>query len=190
MEHGEIVGGHRIVERHQDALDQHFLDEGARHVQRASRRCGYAAPAAIAHDRPRSGGMCAQEPSDSAPSIGDDSTGSSTRCDGTDPSPGSCFSDKSKRLAPSAAISIELAWAVVSEPVVCRDLAFTACGFPRRLRLDRQRVDGAGEFRRQRRINHAVALDPALPFEGRRHNINPEMRLAARPVAGVALMQM
>ena len=56
--------------------------------------------------------------------------------------------------------------------------------------LDRQRVHGAGEFRRQRRINHAVALDPALPFEGGRHNINPEMRLAARPVAGMALMQM
>ena len=46
------------------------------------------------------------------------------------------------------------------------------------------------EFRRQRRIDHAVAFDPALPFERRRHNINPEMRLAARPVAGMALMQM
>ena len=65
-----------------------------------------------------------------------------------------------------------------------------APGFPRGLCLDRQRVHGACEFRRQRRINHAVALDPALPFEGRRHNIDPEMRLAARPVAGVALMQM
>ena len=60
----------------------------------------------------------------------------------------------------------------------------------RRLRLDRQRVDGAGEFRRQHRIYHAVAFDPALPFEGRRHDIDPEMRLAARPVAGMALMQM
>ena len=36
----------------------------------------------------------------------------------------------------------------------------------------------------------AVAFDPALPFEGRRHNIQPEVRLAARPVAGMALMQM
>jgi hypothetical protein len=49
---------------------------------------------------------------------------------------------------------------------------------------------GAREFRSQRRVNHAVALDPALPFEGWRHNIDPEMRPAARPVAGVALMQM
>ena len=39
-------------------------------------------------------------------------------------------------------------------------------------------------------IDHAVAFDPALPLERRRHNIDPEMRLAARPVAGVALMQM
>jgi hypothetical protein len=63
-------------------------------------------------------------------------------------------------------------------------------GFPRRLCLDRQRMDGIGEFRSQNRIYHAVAFDPALPFERRRHDIDPEMRLAARPVAGVALMQM
>jgi hypothetical protein len=35
-----------------------------------------------------------------------------------------------------------------------------------------------------------MALDPALPFEGRRYDIDPEMRLAARPVARMALMQM
>jgi hypothetical protein len=51
-------------------------------------------------------------------------------------------------------------------------------------------MDGACEFRRQRRINHAVAFDPALPFEGFRHNIQPEVRLAARPVAGMAFMKM
>ena len=66
----------------------------------------------------------------------------------------------------------------------------SAAGFPRRLRFYRQRMHGAGEFRRQRHIYHAVAFDPALPLERRRHNIDPEMRLAARPVAGVALMQM
>ena len=43
---------------------------------------------------------------------------------------------------------------------------------------------------RQNRINHAMAFDPALPFEGLRHDIDPEMRLAARPVAGMAFMQM
>ena len=59
-----------------------------------------------------------------------------------------------------------------------------------RLRLDRQRVDGALEFRLQCRVYHSMAFNPSLPFEGRRHNIDPEMRLAALPVAGVALMQM
>ena len=44
-------------------------------------------------------------------------------------------------------------------------------------------MDGAFEFRRKRCIYHAVALDPALPFEGRRYDIDPEMRLAAGPVA-------
>ena len=44
------------------------------------------------------------------------------------------------------------------------------------------------QFRRQRRIYHAVALDPGLPFEGWRHDIDPEMRLAARPVTGMAFV--
>jgi hypothetical protein len=35
-----------------------------------------------------------------------------------------------------------------------------------------------------------MTLDPALPLEGLRHNIHPEVRIAARPVAGMALMQM
>jgi len=65
-----------------------------------------------------------------------------------------------------------------------------AGGFSRRLCLDRERVNGALEFRRKRRIYHTMALDPALPFEGRRYDIDPEMRLAARPVARMALMQM
>jgi hypothetical protein len=63
-------------------------------------------------------------------------------------------------------------------------------GFPRRLGLDRQRVDTSRQFPRQNRINQAVALDPALPFEGLRYDIDPEMRLAARPVTGMAFMQM
>src|SRR5438094_10368862 len=66
----------------------------------------------------------------------------------------------------------------------------SALALVRRLRLDRERMDGALEFRCKRRIYHAMALDPALPFEGRRYDIYPEMRLAARPVAGMALMQM
>ena len=56
--------------------------------------------------------------------------------------------------------------------------------------MDRQRVHGAGEFRRQCRVNHAMTFDPALPFEGRRHDIDPEMRFAARMVTRMAFMQM
>ena len=61
---------------------------------------------------------------------------------------------------------------------------------PRRLGMDRQRMHGAFEFRRERCVNHAVALDPGLPFEGRRYNINPEMRLTAGSVTSMTLMQM
>jgi len=56
--------------------------------------------------------------------------------------------------------------------------------------MNRKRVYGTSELPRKRRIYHAVTLDPALPLEGLRHNINTEVRLAAWPVAGMALMQM
>ena len=62
--------------------------------------------------------------------------------------------------------------------------------FAGRLCVKRERMHGTREFARQCRIYHAMALDPALPLEGLRHNIHSEMRLAARPVAGMALMQM
>ena len=52
------------------------------------------------------------------------------------------------------------------------------------------RVHAACEFRGQGSINHAVALDPALPFEGIRHDIDAKVRLATRAVAGMAFMQM
>jgi hypothetical protein len=69
-------------------------------------------------------------------------------------------------------------------------LRIAALSFARDLRLDRQRMDASGEFRGKRDIYHAMALDPALPFEGVRHNIDPEMRLAAGSVARMALMKM
>jgi hypothetical protein len=52
-------------------------------------------------------------------------------------------------------------------------------------------VNGEGmhaalELRRKGFVHHAMALDPALPLEGVRHNINPVMSLAAFPVAGVS----
>jgi hypothetical protein len=75
-------------------------------------------------------------------------------------------------------------------PIFVPQTKLPAGGFFRRLRLDGERMNGALEFRFKRRIYHAVAFDPALPFEGRRHNIHSEVRLAAGPVAGMAFMQM
>ena len=51
--------------------------------------------------------------------------------------------------------------------------------FTRRRSVNRERVDAACEFSDQRFVNHAVALEPALPAERLRHNIYPEMSLPA-----------
>ena len=51
-------------------------------------------------------------------------------------------------------------------------------------------MHGTLEFAGQCRIYHAVALDSALPFEGIRHNMHTEVRLAAGPMPGMAFMQM
>ena len=56
--------------------------------------------------------------------------------------------------------------------------------------MDGKRVDAALKFVRQRRIDHAMAFEPALPAEGLRHDIKPEMSLAAWPMPGMAFMQM
>jgi hypothetical protein len=56
--------------------------------------------------------------------------------------------------------------------------------------VDRKRVDASLQFVGQRSIYHAVALDPALPYECIRHDIEPEMSLTARPVAGVTFVEM
>ena len=52
--------------------------------------------------------------------------------------------------------------------------------------MDDERMHAAGEFRRQRGIYHAVAVDPALPPEGLRHNINAVMRFTFGPMPGMA----
>ena len=60
----------------------------------------------------------------------------------------------------------------------------------RRGRVDRQRVYAARKFVCQRSVDHAVAFETALPAEGFRHDIEPEVALAARPMAGVTFMPM
>jgi hypothetical protein len=54
--------------------------------------------------------------------------------------------------------------------------------------MDGERVDAFGELARQRLVDDAMALDPALPFEDLSHDIDPEMGLAAWPVPGMTLM--
>jgi hypothetical protein len=56
--------------------------------------------------------------------------------------------------------------------------------------MDGKRMHRSRKFRGKGSINHTVAFDPALSFEGRRHNMYSEMCLAAGPMAGMALMQM
>lgn len=51
--------------------------------------------------------------------------------------------------------------------------------FARCRSVNRERVDAACEFSDKRFVDHAVALEPALPAERLRHNIYPEMSLAA-----------
>ena len=59
-----------------------------------------------------------------------------------------------------------------------------------RARMDRERVHAATKRVGQRRIDHAVSFEAALSAKGVRHDVDSEMRLAARPVSGVALVMM
>jgi hypothetical protein len=45
--------------------------------------------------------------------------------------------------------------------------------------MDGERVDAAFELTDKCFVDHAVALDPALPAERLRHNMHPEMSLPA-----------
>ena len=56
--------------------------------------------------------------------------------------------------------------------------------------MDGERMDAAFQLACQGRIDHAVAFEPALPAKGCRHDIEPVMGFAARPMPGMAFMQM
>jgi hypothetical protein len=70
------------------------------------------------------------------------------------------------------------------------DAALELAAFPRRCGVDGERMHAAGELGSERRVDHAMAFEPALSAKGFRHNIESEMRLAAGPVSGMALMAM
>jgi hypothetical protein len=52
--------------------------------------------------------------------------------------------------------------------------------------MDSERVDAAFELTDKCCVDHAVALEPALPAEHLRHNIHPEMSLPALPMPGMS----
>jgi hypothetical protein len=54
--------------------------------------------------------------------------------------------------------------------------------------LDGEGVHAACQLTRKNPVNHAVAFEPGLIFEGLRHDIDPEMSLPARPVPGMAFV--
>jgi hypothetical protein len=60
---------------------------------------------------------------------------------------------------------------------------------PRRSRMDRECVDTGLELAGKRRVDHAVALKPALPLEHLGHDMNSEMRLLAGPMSGMPDMK-
>ena len=51
--------------------------------------------------------------------------------------------------------------------------------------MDGERVDAALELAAKRFVDHAVSLEPALPAERLRHDIDSEMSFSARPVSGM-----
>ena len=79
-----------------------------------------------------------------------------------------------------------------AEAYPVRGLQKNLCGYAPSpgARVDRQRVHLARKLVRQRRVDHAMALEPALSAEGVRHDIEAEMGLTARPVAGMAFVAM
>jgi hypothetical protein len=54
--------------------------------------------------------------------------------------------------------------------------------------VDGKRMHAVGKLGGKCGINQAMALEPALPGEGLRHDIHPEMRFPAGTMAGVALV--
>ncbi len=56
--------------------------------------------------------------------------------------------------------------------------------------MDGERMHAAGKLARKRRVDHAMTFEPALSAKRLGHDIKTEMRLAARPMSGVALMAM
>ena len=56
--------------------------------------------------------------------------------------------------------------------------------------MNGKRMNAAPKLVDKCRVDHAVAFKPGLPAERLRYNIKAEVRLAARPMPGMSLVQM
>jgi hypothetical protein len=54
--------------------------------------------------------------------------------------------------------------------------------------VNSERVHAAGKLAGERRVDHAMAFEPALSAEGFRHDIESEVSLATGPMSGVAFV--
>jgi len=66
-----------------------------------------------------------------------------------------------------------------------RNAQMSRAAFARRRGVNRERVDPACELADKRFVDHAVALEPALPAERLRHDIYPEVSLPALAMPGM-----
>ena len=56
--------------------------------------------------------------------------------------------------------------------------------------MDRERMNARRELAGERRVDQAMTIEPALPLERLRHDINSEMCLAAFPMPAMSGMLM
>ena len=54
--------------------------------------------------------------------------------------------------------------------------------------MDGERMDAAGQFAGKNLVDHAMTFDPALPTEGFRYDMNPEMTFTARSMPRVTFV--
>jgi hypothetical protein len=73
-------------------------------------------------------------------------------------------------------------------PYDCHGDGSGCLSLARRVGMDRKRVDAAGQLGGKNLVDHAMTFDPALPTEGFRHDMNPEMTFTAWPMPRMTLV--
>src|SRR5262245_29835994 len=85
----------------------------------------------------------------------------------------------SRRLIRSPRRRGREAWLVFRARAPSQSSCWSRAAFARRRGMDGERVHAALKLGDKRFVDHAVALEPALPAERLCHNIHPEMSLPA-----------